>query len=465
MDRRKPLQEWSVETDIVVVGAGACGTAAALAAADRGLNILLLEKTRRVEGNTALSQGMVPAAGTRFQQEAGVKDTPEAMAEDIFRQNSYESDPELSLFLCRESKALVEWLVDRVGVDLRLITDFNYTGFSQFRIHAPPTRTGRELLAQMQAATSQRSNIQLVTECPVRFLLTDEAGNISGVVAGVTSEERVKCRKVILACNGFGANREMLERYCPEIAHALYFNHPGNTGEGILWGMELGAAVEHMDAYQAHASIAASQGLLVTWAVILNGGIQVNKEGKRFGNETRKSYSEYAQRVLRQSEGIAYDIFEEKTYQAVLAGFEEFRQLVETGAVKRADSIKGLAQVLGLDASNLKSTTKAYNAARLAGMDEFERTTFGNELRPPLYGVQVTAALLHTQGGLKINTRAQVLRPDGSVLPNLYAGGGVAVGISGSGADGYLAGNGLLAALGWGKVAGEDAANSILSSS
>ncbi|HEX9077353.1 MAG TPA: FAD-binding protein, partial [Anaerolineae bacterium] len=92
--------------------------------------------------------------------------------------------------------------------------------------------------------------------------------------------------------------------------------------------------------------------------------------------------------------------------------------------------------------------------------DEFGRTSFG-ELKPPYYGVQVTGALFHTQGGLRIDQRARVLKPDGTVIPNLYAGGGVAVGVSGRGANGYLAGNGLLAALGWGKVAGQDAGRAI----
>lgn len=462
MVRRIAAKEWDVETDVVVVGAGGCGIVAGLAAVDKGVDVLILEKWRRVEGNTALSQGMIPAAGTRFQQKAGIEDTPENMAEDIFRQNGYESDPELTLFLCRESKALVEWLADYIGVNLGLVTDFKYTGFTQYRIHAPPTRTGVELLGQLKDAAMQRSNIQLVTECPVRDLVVDEIGNVCGVVAGMESEEMVKCKKVILACNGFGANREMLKTYCPEIADALYFNHPCNTGEGIRWGMELGAAVEYMDAYQAHATVCSSQGMLVTWVVIIDGGILVNQEGKRFGNETRKSYSEYARHVLEQPEGIAYVIFGEHTYHTILENFEEFRQLVDAGGVRKADNVQELARRLTLDVSNLSRTIDAYNHARLSGVDGFGRRTFGEELRGPLYGVPVTAALFHTQGGLKINTQAQVLHADGSVIPGLYAGGGVAVGISGSGVEGYLAGNGLLTALGWGKIAGENAADSIL---
>ena len=129
--------------------------------------------------------------------------------------------------------------------------------------------------------------------------------------------------------------------------------------------------------------------------------------------------------------------------------------------MKTANSVHELAHTLKLDGSELDRTISAYNSARLAGTDRFGRTEFGSELRPPLFGVQMKGALFHTQGGLRINTRAQVLRGDGSVIPNLYAGGGTAVGISGSGPAGYLSGNGFLTALGWGKIAGWHAGSCI----
>ena len=89
--------------------------------------------------------------------------------------------------------------------------------------------------------------------------------------------------------------------------------------------------------------------------------------------------------------------------------------------------------------------------------DRFGRAHFARVLEPPFYGIQVTGALFHTQGGLRVDKRARVMRPDGRAIENLYAGGGTAAGVSGAGAAGYLAGNGLLTALGWGKIAGDDA--------
>ena len=451
---------WDVETDIAVVGGGACGLIASLAAEEKGVEVLLLEKEKKVGGNTSLSQGMIPAAGTRFQRARGIDDSPERMAEDIFNKNDYESDPEITLHLCRESKNLVEWLVDSVGIHLDIVTDFIYPGHSRHRIHAPSTRKGTQIVNELRAIISNRKNILLVQQAPATSLIAKEDdGGVIGLEVEIFGQgiNRVRARRVILACNGFGNNKEMLRKYIPEMADAFYFGHEGNTGEGIRWGMELGAATEHMRAYQAHGSVAYPHATLLTWVVIVNGGFQVDKQGRRFSNEYT-GYSEHAIEVLHQEDKIATEIFDERIYRSVL-GFEDFNQCIEIGAVKRGDTIEGLAETFQLPAEELRKTLESYNkAAEGKGEDPMGRQNFQGPLRPPYYGVRVTGALFHTQGGLKINKKAQVLKPDCNPIPNLYAGGGVAVGVSGSGVKGYSSANGLLAATVLGKIAGEEAA-------
>jgi fumarate reductase flavoprotein subunit len=194
--------------------------------------------------------------------------------------------------------------------------------------------------------------------------------------------------------------------------------------------------------------------------VIVNGGFQVNKQGRRFSNEYT-GYSEHAIEVLHQEDKTAIEIFDERIYQSVL-GFEDFNQCIEIGAVKKGDTIEGLAETFQLPAEELRKTLESYNkAAQGKGEDPMGRQNFQGPLRPPYYGVRVTGALFHTQGGLKINKKAQVLKPDCNPIPNLYAGGGVAVGVSGSGVKGYSSANGLLAATVLGKIAGEEAARSL----
>ena len=454
---------WDVETDVAVVGGGACGLIAALAAAEKGVEVLLVEKEKKVGGNTALSQGMIPAAGTRFQKTAGIDDSPGTMAEDIFKKNNYESDPEMTLHICRESKNLIEWLVDSVGIHLDIVTDFIYPGHSRMRIHAPSTRKGTQIVNELRNVMTTKDNILLVQQAPARNLIALEAdASVIGLDVEITGQglNRVRAKKVVLACNGFGRNTEMLKTYIPEMADAFYFGHEGNTGEGIRWGMELGAATQHMGAYQAHGSVAYPHATLLTWVVIVNGAIQVNKQGKRFANEFT-GYSEHALDVLRQEDKMAVEIFDERICQSVL-GFEDFQQCIQMGAVKRAETIEALAGQFQIPGEEVRKTLEAYNrAAEGKGKDPMGRQNFQGPLKPPYYGVRVTGALFHTQGGLKIDKKAQVLREDGRVIPNLYAGGGVAVGVSGSSVKGYCSANGLLAATVLGKIAGEEAAKAL----
>jgi fumarate reductase flavoprotein subunit len=129
--------------------------------------------------------------------------------------------------------------------------------------------------------------------------------------------------------------------------------------------------------------------------------------------------------------------------------------LFDAGLLHKAETVEELAKTLGIDAGGLKHTIQEYNNAA-GGKDAFGRT-LPEPLRAPFYGIKVAVALYHTQGGLKVNPRAQVMRPDGSIIANLYAGGGAAAGVSGKGLEGYLPGNGLLMSLGLGMRAAEHA--------
>jgi fumarate reductase flavoprotein subunit len=454
---------WDIETDVLVIGAGGCGLVAALAAAETGAEVFVVEKEKAGGGNTALSQAMVPAAGTRAQAAAGVADSPRQMAADILKKNRQGSDPDLTLHVARESARLIEWLAASAGIELGLVTDFLYPGHGVHRIHANPSRKGRQLVAELTAAAEGRPNITFAYNAPAVRLAATPAGEVLGAemhIAGIGSN-RARARRTILALNGFGANRELLARYIPEMSAAYYFGHEGNTGEGILWGEALGAELRHMGAYQAHGSVAHPHGTLVTWAAISLGGFQVNLDGRRFVNEYQ-GYSEHALDVLRQEGGVAVEIFDQRIFEAI-KDYEDFKQCVAMGAVRRFDSLAALAAGFGLPPAALAATCADFQrAARGEAADALGRRDFGAPLTPPFYGVKVTGALFHTQGGLRIDSHARVLRPDGSVIAGLYAGGGTAAGFSGvSGPSGYLSANGLMAALILGMIAGEEAGRSL----
>ncbi|MGQ9676257.1 MAG: FAD-dependent oxidoreductase [Chloroflexota bacterium] len=451
---------FDLEFDILVAGAGGCGLVAALAAAEKGAEVLVLEKCSRATGNTALSQGMVLAGGSRFQREAGLTEaTPERLASDILRKNRYQSSPALTYALARVSGPLVEWMADSLRVDLELVTDFKYPGYSQFWAHCPPSRSGAELMDYLLKAIKRQPRIQLVTNASVIDLI-DVNGAVVGAVVETMGRERVGAKKTILAVNGFAGNREMVARYCPDIAGSLYFGHEGNTGEGMVWGERLGAALDCMSAYQGHASVAHPHGILITWVTMINGGFLVNKDGRRFGDESC-GYSEYAREVLKQPERLAYVIIDQRIYDSVLS-FQDVRQCVENGVFVHRQSVKELAEALHVNPSGLAEELSTFNAtARGLVADRFGRRIDTPPLEPPFIGATVEAALFHTQGGLRVDSHGRVLRRDNTPIPNLYAGGGTAVGVSGNGPEGYMGGNGLLAALGFGKIAGDHAATAI----
>jgi flavocytochrome c len=452
--------DWLEQQQLVIVGAGACGLIAALAAAQHGVRVLLLEKADKLTGNTTRSTGLIPAANTRFQRQAGVlDDSPQLMASDILSKNHDAASASMTNLLCERSAGLVEWLADDIGCDIICHTNFLYPGQSRLRMHGPSHGYGAELSHQLVAAIEADPYIELRMGTPVRDLLWDGM-RVIGVQIDAGA---IKAKAVILALDGFGANHEMVGRYLgAHVASALYFGSANNVGEGIRWGMELGAAVAHMDAYQGHASVAAPDGPLVTWGTIVNGAILVNRDARRFGNELQ-GYSEYASIVLAQPGGEAWEVFDQKVYDRSLD--TRLQEVIAANKVIRGETLQGLAQRFGLPTTSLIDTVAEVNAAILhASADAYGRQEFlSGLLEPPFYGIHVYGALFHTQGGLKIDALARVLRPDGRIIPGLYAGGGTAVGISGGGVEGYSTGNGLLAASALGKIAGEAAADEIAS--
>lgn len=263
------VDTWHDETDVVIVGGGGCGLTAAIAAARVGASVTVLEKLPYTKGNTGRSGGMIPAANTRLQKEAGVQESAEAFAQDIFNKNRHSSDPDMTLHLCRISKNLIEWLVDDTGIDLDFIDDFKYPGHTEFRMHAPPSRTGAALIADLRRAADAEPNVTVKTGAASLGLITDKSKAVQGVILEKEGiKQNLRAQKTILAGNGFAGNPDMVARYCSDMVNALYFGGEGNTGEGILWGEALGAELAFMDAYQSHASVAKPGDVLITYSLL-----------------------------------------------------------------------------------------------------------------------------------------------------------------------------------------------------
>ena len=445
----------SVDVDVLVIGAGACGLAAAIAAHDAGLSVAIIEKQERPGGNSSLSTGSVPAANSRFQRAAGIEDDPARMFADLMRIARESDDPALVQRMAEVSAETVEWLVDTVKARLQLITAYKHIGHTVSRLHAPVSRRGQDLVDDLLAAVAAR-DIPLAVGNAARELIIED-----GAVRGaIVDDQAIRARKTILAVNGFAGNPELVKRYCPEIAGAQYFGARGSTGEAVIWGEAVGAALANMAAYQGYGAVAYPHGSLLSWTTIEKGGIIVGADARRFGDESI-GYSGFAKVALGQGE-FAYAIFDQKIFD-IAAQEEEFLELVNHGGVKRADTAEELGASLGLDGAVLAAEITAYNEAAAKGGDRFGRRDFGlGPLRAPFHICRTVPGLFHTQGGLRIDGDARVQRRDGGAVPNLFAGGGAAAGISGrEGALGYASGNGLLTAIALGRLAALAAAREI----
>lgn len=444
-----PPKAFDGEVDTLVIGAGACGMVAALSAKEVGQDVAVLERDAVPAGSTALSAGLIPAAGTRFQAEAGIEDSPELFAADIQRKAGGENDPALVVRLASGAAGAVEWLADRHGLPFSVVTDFDYPGHSRRRMHGLPSRSGRELVDRLRNACEVQAIPILCEATATTLYATDDRIEGVAVTRPDGSVERIGCQKLVLACNGFGGNRALVRKHLPGIAGALWFGHDGNRGEALAWGEALGAAMAHLGAYQGHGNVADPHGILITWATITEGGIQVNARGARFWNEAQ-GYSEAARAVLEQPGGVAWTIFDSRI-AAVARQFADFREAEAQGAIRSADTIEELARSLGLPPEGLSETMAEIPTGRT---DRFGRTFSSRPLEPRYCGVKVTGALFHTQGGLVTGENAKVLKTDGDVFANLHAAGGAACGVSGKGDTGYLSGNGLISAVVLGRLAG-----------
>ncbi|MEJ8853472.1 FAD-dependent oxidoreductase [Variovorax robiniae] len=452
--RRAPAIEADAHASVAIVGGGACGLVTALMLHDAGVDCVVLERDAVLGGSTALSSGFIPAPGTRVQRAHGVTgDSPELFARDIQAKAHGRAAPALVDAYARSIGPALDALQERHGLQWILLDGFLYPGHSVHRMHSLPRKTGAALVAALHSAVAA-VGIPVLSQAVVETLWFD--ANDCAIGVGYrrpdAREELLGCDALVLACNGFGGNAEMVRSLLPEMADATFGGHVGNDGSAILWGQALGARTRDLGGYQGHGSWVTPQGALMTWAVMMEGGIQVNCEGRRFHDETQ-GYSEAAVQVLAQPGGIAWNVFDAPLL-ALARGFPDFCDAEAAGALRCCGSVPELAACLGCDVSVLQDTLDAKRGIS----EKPDGRVFKRSLEAPYYAVKVTGALFHTQGGLDIDSETRVRREDGSPLPNLFAAGGAAGGVSGNAVWGYLSGNGLLSAVAGGYIAARSAA-------
>lgn len=444
---------------VVIIGAGACGLVAALAAHDAGAEVIVLERDSTAGGSTVMSGAMIPAPGSRWQKEAGIEDAPARLVQDMIAATDGEIDESIATTVAEAAAPCMEWLADAHQLPISSIDNWKGHGQSKARMVSVPSRTGEELHGALSAA-AERAAIDIMTDALTTAIFHDGAGLVTGVRVERPdgSSDEFGCQGLILASGGFGGNPDMIAGNISGFVDAPYFGHEGNVGDGIKWGEGLGAALRHMGAYQAHGGLATPHNIAITQDPMLAGGIQVNQNGDRFMNEVDE-VSGQAQIVLAQPGGAVWSIYGEAQFEAGMK-VTRFREAKDAGAVQHAKDLEELATLTGLPVGKLGETI----AATIQNTEGNLTDPFGRDfsvcpnLDAPFYAIRVTGAIYQTQGGLVVDKNARVLKEDNSALPNLFAGGGAACGLSGAGGTGYLPGNGLLMAVVLGRLAGISAA-------
>ena len=331
-------EKFDAQVPLLIIGAGAAGLCAALAAKEAGVEPVMIERDAVPSGSTALSAGLIPAAGTRFQRAKGIVDSAAIVRRRHPAQGAWRVRSRGRRSALRKGAGpLVEWLADRYGLPFDVVDNFNYPGHSALRMHGLPTRTGLELIDR--AAQRRGSNDIVILTGRVAERLFGELGRPHRGVEVAARRRRARAHRLRRA-------DPRLQRLWRQSGVGAPL-HSGNGGRALFRssrqprrcravGRGARRKLAHLGAYQGHGSVATPHNILITWAVIMQGGIQINADGRRFCDESR-GYSEQAADVLRQPGGVAWDVFDERI-AAVARQFEDFRDAERAGAVVCADT-------------------------------------------------------------------------------------------------------------------------------
>ncbi len=437
-----------VEVDLAVAGAGACGLMAALRASEnRDVVVAVLEKDAREGSNAAVSSGSLAAAGTRWQRDAGIKDSPQQHADEILAQSGDERQRDLVEALCQVAPDYVSWIADS-GYALEVGVDMTRKGMSVPRLHADPLRRGGgPLITHLRSLLAARDNVALMEDAPVRSLQVFGSGP-AVTVMGLTARQgrrqvEVAAGRVVLATDGFAGNPELMRRHCAALGDPFFGGTSASTGDSVAWLEELGVEFVNMGACLRHGQVTVGHGTRVNPNLPWLGAVLVNTAGRRFVDEQAHGYSGLAGVIQAQPGQRAAMVWDAQA-QETARHSEMMRESAEAGAIRQASDVAALASALRVDQPVLEESLRPVLGRR--------------SLQAPFHYAWLTHGVLTTQGGAAIDPRGRVLRPDGSPVRGLRAGGGVAVGLAGERSEGYSSGNGLLAAFGMGWVIGTEVA-------
>jgi flavocytochrome c len=487
-------KKWDMEADVVVIGFGGAGACAALESARSGATVLLLEKTEVPGGSTAISGGIVYAAGTKLQRSEGIEDTPEAMYKYLMACGQGRAVPELVKVASEMSSENIDWLAGMGAVFTKeLLAMSGMETEPEYKAITPPQKrghrvkgTGSALFKVLADAVKKEKNIKVMTNTPgVRLIIRTASTTSNSEVLGVRAirnrrELNIKAKKaVILTTGGIMPGKEAtgwLTDYSPDIAKCIPAGSANATGDGYRMGISCGGALKALNTGGTLPSVlfpGSTMGGIVYANIWGLPNIYVKTDGTRFCNEGA-NYVLVSEAMFERKATTAYCIFDsstvKKAFEMVAKGIEITRTIalgldprnldeqVKMGYLWKGDTIPELARAMNLDGTALEKTVHDYSQNAESGKDpEFKRTKALAPLKTgPFYGIKINPGLVCHDGGLSINTKAQVLDSFNQAIPRLYSAGRDSVGIFGGR---YPASGGAISdLLTFGRIAGKTAA-------
>ena len=445
--------------DVVVIGSGAAGLAAAVTAADAGASVIVLEADDKVGGSSRLSGGHFYAAGTSVQREAGIlDDTPDAMFSYYMTLNQWNVEPAVARAYCDSAAPAFEWLRG-LGVVYRPERVY-VSGIDTVPRGHPPEGEGLAVVRTLDAERVRRGvDLALRTRAD---RLIEEDGAVVGVAAG---DQEVRCGAVVIASGGFGHNKEFIEKYWPD-AHeqgdgVWAISGPKSMGDGITLGQQVGATLGGHNRGLLLLTPGFTRDLEVAvppWVIL------VSREGRRFCSEMAP-YTVMAG-LFKRNGGMAYAVFDEAARldaDATPAGpswtAESLAARADSGEVLRADTLAELARLAKINPEPLAGTVRKYNEDCARGVDRayFKPAGLRPIETPPFHAVEVRPAIIAWTGcGLRVDAETHVIGRDELPMGNLFAAGEAMGTLHG---DRYIGGGGSYGpAVTFGRIAGRNAA-------
>ena len=428
-----------LSADVIVVGGGGAGMAAATRLAQLGKSVILVEKSGFLGGAISVSGGNQVVMGSQLQIDNGVADdSVESMVADFEANGANKNNKEILTLFAENVGATTDWLVANCGITFE--EGLHQLGEYSHNRELAYTGGGAGFAEAMRKAVEE-AGVQVLLNTKAESLIADN-GTVTGVKAASSDADyTLTAGDVVLATGGYGANKDMLT---DEMKSALYYGPASSTGEGIQMAQAVGAQTANMEYGKRYPNgIEVSEGMakstiagnIVGWTM---SAILVNKDGNRVVNE-KASNRTILEEELKQEGGELYLLLDAETFEAWKAklapagisdaDIEKYLEAngTTTPVFAHGETLEEAAAAAGINADNLKATVEKYNGFVAKGSDDdFGRAatyltkTIGEG---PYYIVEQKPRFATTMGGLVINTSMQVLNEAGEPISGLYAAG------------------------------------------